>query len=69
MREKSFLNSFSPYYSILFAKRRDLDVVCFVTVYLLVLVVKVNFCKPRGAAMASSKAKSQTTTTQSGSGL
>ena len=48
---------------------RELDVAYFVTVYLLVLIVKVGLCEPRGATMSSPQTDSQTSTTRSGSGL
>ena len=38
----------------------------FVTVYLLVLLVKVGLCEPRGAAVSSPKTDSQTSTAHSG---
>ena len=65
---KSFLLKYFSV-SIFILDSRVLDVAYFVTVYLLVLIVKVGLCEPRGAAVSSLKTDSQTSTAQSGSGL
>ena len=65
---KSFLLTYFSV-SIFILESRVLDVAYFVTVYLLVLIVKISFCEPRGATMSSPETDSQTSTTQSGSGL
>ena len=65
---KSFLLKYFSV-SVFILDSRVLDVAYFVTVYLLVLIVKISLCEPRGATMSSPKTDSQTSTTQSGSGL
>ena len=65
---KSFLLKYFSV-SVFILDSRVLDVAYFVTVYLLVLIVKISLCEPCGATMSSPKTDSQTSTTQSGSGL